>query len=44
MCKMSSEQQFWTEIEGRQGRFRGLTVEEGFSDFLERKGRKPAVS
>ena len=40
----SLEQQFWTEIEGRQGRFRGLTVEEGFSDFLERKGRKPAVS
>ena len=40
----SLEQQFWTEIEGRQGRFRGLTVEEGFADFLERKGRKPAVS
>jgi 2-(1,2-epoxy-1,2-dihydrophenyl)acetyl-CoA isomerase len=40
----SLEQQFWTEIEGRQGRFRGLTVEEGFRDFLDRKGRKPAVS
>ena len=40
----SLEEQFWTEIEGRQGRFRGLTVEEGFADFLERKGRKPAVS
>ena len=40
----SLEEQFWTEIEGRQGRFRGLTVEEGFSDFLSRKGRKPAVS
>ena len=40
----SLEQQFRTEIEGRQGRFRGLTVEEGFSDFLDRKGRKPAVS
>ena len=40
----SLEEQFWTEIEARQGRFRGLTVEEGFADFLERKGRKPAVS
>ena len=40
----SLEEQFWAEIEARQGRFRGLTVEEGFSDFLERKGRKPAVS
>ena len=40
----SLEQQFWAEIEGRQGRFRGLTVEEGFADFLNRKGRKPAVS
>lgn len=40
----SIEEQFWTEIDARQGRFRGLTVEEGFADFLERKGRKPAVS
>ena len=40
----SLEEQFRTEIEARQGRFRGLTVEEGFADFLERKGRKPAVS
>lgn len=35
------DEQFWSEIEARQGRFRGLTVEEGFSDFLTRKGRKP---
>jgi enoyl-CoA hydratase/carnithine racemase len=40
----SLEEQFRTEIEGRQGRFRGLTVEEGFADFLDRKGRKPAAS
>ena len=40
----SLEDQFWAEIEARQGRFRGLTVEEGFADFLNRKGRKPAVS
>ena len=38
------ETQFWTEIEGRKGRFQGLTVEDGFKDFLERKGRKPRVS
>ena len=40
----SLEEQFWAEIKARQGRFRGLTVEEGFRDFLDRKGRKPAVS
>ena len=38
------EDQFWNEVNSRQGRFRGLTVEEGFRDFLDRKGRKPAVS
>ena len=38
------DEQFWSEIEARQGRFRGLTVEEGFSDFLNRKGRKPATA
>ncbi|HCL25896.1 MAG TPA: enoyl-CoA hydratase/isomerase family protein [Dehalococcoidia bacterium] len=40
----SLETQFRTEIEGRKGRFKGLTVEDGFKDFLERKGRKPRVS
>ncbi|MEC8858134.1 MAG: enoyl-CoA hydratase/isomerase family protein [Chloroflexota bacterium] len=40
----SLETQFRTEIEGRKGRFKGLTVEDGFKDFLERKGRKPKVS
>ena len=38
------EEQFWNEVNSRQGRFRGLTVEEGFKDFLDRKGRKPQVS
>lgn len=35
--------QFQNEHAARQGRFKGLTVEEGFKDFLDRKGRKPAV-
>jgi len=38
------EEQFWNEVNSRQGRFRGLSVEEGFKDFLDRKGRKPALS
>ena len=38
------ETQYRTEIEGRKGRFKGSTVEDGFKDFLERKGRKPRVS
>ena len=38
------QEQFWNEIEARQGRFRGLTVEEGFRDFLDRKGRKSAAA
>jgi len=38
------ETQFQTEIEGRKGRFKGLSVEDGFKDFLSRKGRKPRVS
>ncbi len=38
------EEQFWNEVNSRQGRFRGLSVEDGFKDFLERKGRKPQVS
>ena len=35
------EEQYRNEIEARQGRFKGLSVQEGFKDFLERKGRKP---
>ncbi len=34
------EEQFRNEVEGRTDRFKGLSVEEGFSDFLARKGRK----
>ncbi len=37
-------EQYWNEQEARNGRFQGLAVEEGFKDFLDRKGRKPAVS
>ena len=38
------EDQFWAEINARGDRFKGLSVEEGFRDFLDRKGRKPRVS
>ena len=38
---LSLEEQFRNEIEAREGRFKGLSTEEGFADFLERKGRKP---
>ena len=38
------EQQYRNEVNARQDRFKGLSVEEGFKDFLERKGRRPAVS
>jgi 2-(1,2-epoxy-1,2-dihydrophenyl)acetyl-CoA isomerase len=38
------ETQYRAEIEGRQGRFKGLALEDGFKDFLDRKGRKPRVS
>ena len=38
------EEQFRNEVSGRKGRFAGLSVEEGFKDFLERKGRKPLAS
>ena len=34
------EEQFFNEVEARKGRFKGSTVEEGFKDFLDRKGRK----
>ena len=37
------EEQYRNEIDARQGRFKGLSVQEGFKDFLERKGRKPRV-
>ena len=30
---------FWGEIEARKDRFQGLPVEEGFKDFIARKGR-----
>ena len=33
--------QFQNEITSRVDRFKGLSVEDGFKDFLERKGRKP---
>jgi 2-(1,2-epoxy-1,2-dihydrophenyl)acetyl-CoA isomerase len=37
------EEQFWNEVTARQGRFQGLSVEDGFKEFLDRKGRKPKV-
>ena len=40
----SLEDQYRDEINARQDRFKGLSVEDGFKDFLERKGRKPRVS
>ncbi len=40
---LSLEQQYQAEVDGRQDRFKGLSVEEGFADFLNRKGRKPRV-
>ena len=36
------EEQYRNEIMGRSSRFKGLSVEEGFADFLDRKGRKPS--
>ena len=41
---LSLEEQYRNEVGARSGRFRGLSVEEGFKDFLDRKGRKPRVS
>ena len=38
---LSLDEQFRNEVESREGRFKGLSVEEGFADFLDRKGRKP---
>tara|TARA_B100000749_G_scaffold258957_1_gene229374 strand:+ start:80 stop:928 length:849 start_codon:yes stop_codon:yes gene_type:complete len=37
------EEQYRNEIESRKGRFQGLSVQDGFKDFLDRKGRKPRV-
>ena len=37
----SLEDQFQNEITSRVDRFKGLSVEDGFKDFLDRKGRKP---
>ena len=41
---LALEEQFRNEVGARAGRFQGLSVEDGFKDFLERKGRKPRVS
>ena len=41
---LSQEQQYLNEVNARAGRFRGLSVEEGFKDFLDRKGRKPIAT
>ena len=38
------EEQFRNEGNARTDRCKGLSVEDGFKDFLERKGRKPRVS
>ena len=35
------EEQFFNEVGARKDRFKGLSVEDGFKDFLDRKGRKP---
>ena len=35
------EEQYRNEVEARGSRFKGLSVEEGFAEFLDRKGRKP---
>jgi enoyl-CoA hydratase/carnithine racemase len=37
---LSLKEQFQNEAEAREGRFKGLSVEEGFAEFLDRKGRK----
>ena len=41
---LSMEEQYLNEINARSGRFKGLSVEEGFKEFLDRKGRKPIAS
>ncbi len=34
------EEQFFNEVGARKDRFKGSTVEDGFKEFLDRKGRK----
>ncbi len=34
------EEQFFSEVGARKDRFKGLSVEDGFKEFLDRKGRK----
>lgn len=34
------QEQFFNEVDARKDRFKGLSVEDGFKDFLDRKGRK----
>jgi len=34
------EEQFFNEVGARKDRFKGLSVEDGFKEFLDRKGRK----
>ena len=41
---LSMEEQYRNEINARSGRFKGLSVEDGFKEFLDRKGRKPIAS
>ena len=41
---LSMEEQYRNEINARSGRFKGLSVEDGFKEFLDRKGRKPISS
>lgn len=40
----SLPENFWGEIEARRSRFKGLSVEEGFKDFIARKGRPSRAS
>ena len=40
---LSFEDQYKNEIDSRKGRFKGLSVQDVFKDFLDRKGRKPRV-
>lgn len=41
---LSLPETFWGEIDARKSRFKGLPVEEGFRDFIARKGRPPRAS
>ena len=41
---LSLEAAFWNEGKARKGRFKDLPVEEGFKDFLVRKGRRRGAS